>query len=176
VSPTGTLALTATAVGEDLWELTLEYDEPFLLGGQFGIEQVVEFSPNPAVCDFEGPLICAPVDGAELSEDLAGISYMIVAVVADSMPPNLGDPLLLGTVRTQGIVDGQILTSLGLDVLTGVPGMLPFDGFATTFATASGDVVQMEGTVDPVPEPHAIALFLVGGGVVGWVLRRARRS
>jgi hypothetical protein len=34
----------------------------------------------------------------------------------------------------------------------------------------------MEGTVDPVPEPHAIALFLVGGGVVGWVLRRARRS
>jgi hypothetical protein len=237
---TSGIELVATAVGEDLWELTLEFDQPFIYGGMFGIEQVVavwdaqrrqygaEFVPNATVCDpaRESGLICVPVSGLNFDDVpvIADITYMIVAVIDPMIAPNVGDPLLLGTVRTQGIVDGQILTSVGLDFMTGVPDQPPFDPFdwsETTFVTVNGDVVQSEvpqpsvtplpprddppppppppppgddplpppddgpppiggddsgGTdVNPVPEPHAIALFLVGGGVAAFVLRRAAR-
>jgi len=121
----------------------------FALGGE---PRAYEYSIGPVavISDFDASVSTVP--GSNIS--------------FGGFPAN--SPVAGGTLFLDGLGIGAILTLDGITIAQ-IP-VSPIPGASSTNLRVKADFV-FEG-VQPIPEPHATALFALGAGVVGWATRK----
>ena len=142
--------VVALLVGPSLWDLTIETDTT-IGDGAFEAVGATSFTPADPPCD-NTSLICF---GSPSADGLV----IAFAVLAPTLTPNVGSPLLVGSLAG-GVTSVQSFTA---------PGCLEC---FVDFRSLAG--IQLPTTYLLVPEPSTALLLGVGIAALGLIRRRLR--